>query len=72
MHSLYSWVRQPSFYHAPASYLSEDQERLQKRAMKILYPGLSHTKVLELLTLYDRREAIAAKLFHEVWANKRE
>lgn len=72
MRSLYSGVRQLSFYPALASYLSEDQEGQQKRAMKILYSELSHTKVLELLTLYDRREAIAVKLFDEVWANKRE
>ena len=36
MLSLYSGVRQPSFHRAPPSYLSEDQERLQKRAMKII------------------------------------
>ena len=55
------------------SYLSEDLERLQKRAMKIIYPELSYTKALEisgLLTLYDRREAIAAKLFNEIYANQ--
>ena len=72
MHSLYSGVRQPSFHRALASYLSEDLERLQKRAMKIIDPELSHTKVLELLTLHDRREAVTAKLFDEVCANKRE
>ena len=53
MHSLHS------------GYLSEDLERLQKGAMKIIYPELSYAKALELsglLTLYDRRGAIAAKL----------
>ena len=43
-------------------YLSEDLERLQKGAMKIIYPELSYAKALELsglLTLYDRRGAIA-------------
>ena len=29
------------FHRALPSYLSEDQERLQKRAMKIIYPELS-------------------------------
>ena len=50
-----------------------DLERLQKRAMKIIYPELSYAKALELaglLTLYDRREAIAAKLFDEICANQ--
>ena len=44
-----------------------------KRAMKIIYPELSYAKALELaglLTLYDRREAIAAKLFDEICANQ--
>ena len=41
--------------------------------MKIIYPELSYAKVLELsglLTLYDRGEAIAAKLFDEICANQ--
>ena len=63
----------PVFHRALPSYLSEDLERLQKRAMKIIYPELSYAKALEisgLLTLYDRREAIAAKLFNEICANQ--
>ena len=67
MHSFYSGVRQPSFSS------SKDLERLQKRAMKVIYPELSYAKGLELsglLTLYDRREAIAAKLFDEICANQ--
>ena len=54
----------PVFNRALPTYLSEDLERLQKRAMKIIYPELSYVKALELsglLTLYDRREAIATK-----------
>ena len=62
----------PVFHRAPTSYQSEDLERLD-RAMKIIYPELSYAKALELsrlLTLYDRREAISAKLFHEICANQ--
>ena len=73
MHLLFSGVLQPSFYPALPSYLCEDQERLQKRAMKIIYPDLSYAQPLELsgrLTLYHRREAIAAKLFDEISANQ--
>ena len=54
----------PVFHCALPSYLSEDLERLQKSAMKIIYLELSCAKALELsglLTLYDRREAISAK-----------
>ena len=41
--------------------------------MNLIYPELSYAKALELsglLTLYDRREAISAKLFHEICANQ--
>ena len=62
--------RQPSFHRALPSYLSEDLERLQKRAMKIIYPELSYAKALEISTLCDRRKAIAAKLFDEICANQ--
>ena len=70
--------RSPVFiqlYQVMISYLSEDQERLQKRAMKILYPELSYAKALELsglLTLYHRRETNAAKLFAYRFSSKRE
>ena len=63
----------PVFHCTLPSYLSEDLERLQKRAIKIMYLELSYAKALELsglLTLYDRREAIAAKLFDEICANQ--
>ena len=41
--------------------------------MNLIYPELSYARALELsglLTLYDRREAISAKLFHEMCANQ--
>ena len=41
--------------------------------MKIIYPELTYAKALKLsglLTLYDRREAIAAKLYDETCANQ--
>ena len=41
--------------------------------MKIIYPKLWYAKALELsglLTLYDRREVIAAKLFDEMCVNQ--
>ena len=63
----------PVFYRALPRYLSEDLERLQRRAMKIIYPELPYVKALELFgvsTLYDRREASAAELFDEIHANQ--
>ena len=71
MHSHGVW--QPTFSSRSTGYISEDVERLQKRAMKIIHPELSYAKTLELselLTPYDRREAIAAKLFDEICANQ--
>ena len=43
------------------SYKEEVLQRLQKNAIKIIYPELSYANALELsglLTLYDIREAI--------------
>ena len=45
--------------------LSEDLERLQKRAMKIIYPELSYAKALELsglLTLYENKRDNCGKV----------
>ena len=50
-------------------YLSEDLERLQKSALRIIYPGMSYNQALEfsgLPTLFKRREEISSKLFNEV------
>ena len=37
----------PVFHRTLPSYLSKDLERLQKHAMKIIYPKLSYAKALE-------------------------
>ena len=62
----------PVFHRALPSYLSEVLERLQKRAMRIIYPALSDNDALELTglpTSFNRREAIAANLFNEICEN---
>ena len=59
----------PVFHRAFPGYLSEDLERLQKRALRIIYPGMSYNQALEfssLPTLFKRREEISSKLFNEV------
>ena len=59
----------PVFHRALPGYLSEDLERLQKRALRIIYPGMSCNQALEfsgLPTLFKRREEISSKLFNEV------
>ena len=57
------------FHRTLPGYLSEDLERLQKRALRIIYPGMSYNQALEfsgLPTLFKRREEISSKLFNEV------
>ena len=59
----------PVFHRALPGYLSEDLERLQKRALRIIYSGMSYNQALEfsgLATLFKRREEISSKLFNEV------
>ena len=65
----------PVFHCTLPSCLSEDLKRLQKCAMKIIYPDLSYAKVLELcglLTLYDKSDGgnNAVKLFDEICSNQ--
>ena len=36
-----------------SGYLSEDLERLQKRAMKIIYPELSYAKALDAFRTFN-------------------
>ena len=63
----------PVFHRSLPSYLSEDLDRLQRRAMKFIYSELPYVKAQELsgvLTLYDRRETSAAELFDEIHANQ--
>ena len=62
----------PMFHRALPVYLSEDLERLQKRALRIIYSGMSYNQALEfsgLPTLFKRREEISSKLFNEVVGN---
>ena len=63
----------PVFHRALPSYLSDDLERLQKRAMKVIYPLLSYTAALKesgLSTLHERREVISSKTFAAIKEDK--
>ena len=51
-------------------YLSD--ERLQRRALKIIHSDLSYSEALKvsgLQRLHERRESITTKLYHEVTNN---
>ena len=59
----------PVFHRSLPEYLSNDLERLQKRALRIIYPDMSLSRALEVSgipTLFERRETIATKLFNEI------
>ena len=38
----------PAFYYALPKYLQNDLERVQKRALSIIFPGLAYNKALEV------------------------
>ena len=63
----------PVFHTALPQYLSDQLERLQKRALRIISTNdLSYRQALEVFnitTLYDRREAIGNSMFQEISNN---
>ena len=63
----------PVFRHALPQYLSNDLEKLQKRALRMMCPNEPYNVALEALdlpTLYQRREDISNSLFKEIVADK--
>ena len=62
----------PVFHTSLPLYLSEDLEKLQKRALRSIYPTLSYREALceaGIDTLFDRRELMTKKLFEDVVDN---
>ena len=59
----------PVFHRSLPNYISEDLERIQRRALRIIYPDLSYSVALEtagLPKLHERREKISTDLFDEI------
>ena len=57
------------FHDSLPQYLSEDLERIQRRALKIIFPDLDYTTALDacnLSTLYQRRKHLTESLFKEI------
>ena len=53
-------------------YLSDQLEKLQRRAFGIIFPDMRFKEVLETMnisTLYDRRQSFTGDLFHEIFNN---
>ena len=52
----------PVFHHSLPQYLSNEMERLQKRALRIIQPDLSYAEALvalDITSLYERRKALS-------------
>ena len=57
------------FHHSIPKYLSEDIERMQRRALSIIYPDLNYKDALTEfgeITLYERRERASQKFFQRI------
>ena len=57
------------FHHSIPKYLSEDIERIQRRALSIIYPDLDYKDALTEsgeITLYERRERTSQKFFQRI------
>jgi hypothetical protein len=63
----------PVFHYEIHTYLCKDIERIQRRAMKIIFPIKSYAEALshsKLLTLEERRQIACDKLFKEIMEDK--
>ncbi len=57
------------FHHSLPQYLSNNIERLQKRALRIIYPDISYAEALVaagISLLYERRQALSQTLFDKI------
>ena len=64
----------PVFHHTFAAFLTEDIERIQKRALSIISPATSYWECLDSLglpTLYDRCNGLCRQLFDSITINPR-
>ena len=62
----------PVFYYALPKYLQNDLERVWKRALSIILPGLAYNKALEVAgiqTISDYNESICDKTFKHISNN---
>ena len=58
-----------AFHGSLPNYLSDQIERVQKRALRIVYPELSYREALaeaNLMSLFDRREYLCTTLFNQI------
>ena len=61
------------FHRSLPKYLSDDIERIQRSAMRIIFPILSYCEALDkagIVTLSERRESLSIKLFEDIVSNE--
>ena len=61
------------YHNSLLKYLSDDLERLQKRALRIILPEKTYAASLEssnLATMDDRRQTLTERLFSDIVSNK--
>ena len=57
------------FPYGLPQYLSDAIERIQRRALRIIYPDISYQAALDklnMVTLWERREKLCTELFNSV------
>ena len=62
-----------AFHDSLPNYLSDELERLQKRALRIIFPFISYTEALQvsnLTTAYSRRQSLTQRLFKKIANDK--
>ena len=61
------------FHRSLPKYLSDDIVRIQRRAMRIIFPNLSYCEALNkagIPTLSERRDSLSIKLFEDIVSNE--
>ena len=61
------------FHRSLPKYLSDDIERIQRRALRIIFPSLSYCEAIDkagIPTLSERREISSIKLFNDIVSNE--
>ena len=61
------------FHNSLPKYLSDDLERLQNRALRIILPEYTYAAALEstgLAMMHDRRQTLTERLFSDIVSNK--
>ena len=57
------------FHSSLPIYLSEELKRVQRRPMRIIFPGMKYKEALQqghVQSLYNRQEYLCTKLFRQI------